>query len=152
MSLIDDATGLYNGAGMDAVIRPQVILLQRMKKPSLMFAIDLHNLNEIQVARGRHEIQNAILQTARLLRGTFRASDVVARMATSEFAVYAPNISEEHAPSVLSRFKKLAERTREAERWPFTLQFRAGFYQPDLSHALDANSAWVQAREKANDL
>lgn len=152
MSLIDDATGLYNGMGLDAVIRPHVILLQRMKKPSLMFAVDLANLAEIQATRGKHEVQNAVLQAARILRATFRASDVVARLATSEFAVFAPDISEENGPGVLQRLKEGADRVREAERWPFQLKFRAGFFRPDLSKGVDANAAWVAARQVAADL
>ncbi|MFQ3670303.1 MAG: GGDEF domain-containing protein [Verrucomicrobiia bacterium] len=152
MSLIDDATGLYNGAGLETVIRPHVILLQRMKKPSLMFALDLYNLGDIQAKRGRHEVQNAVLQAARILRTSFRASDVVARLATSEFAVFAPDIAEDHAPGVLQRLKGMEERVRAAERWPFHLQFRAGYYRPDLSRGVDANAAWAAAREVAQEI
>jgi diguanylate cyclase (GGDEF)-like protein/PAS domain S-box-containing protein len=89
-SLVDDLTGLHNRRGFFALGEQQVKLARRQSQPNLalLFA-DLDGLKEVNDVLGHHAGDELIRQAAKVLRQTFRESDIIARLGGDEFVVLA---------------------------------------------------------------
>ncbi|MDD5312615.1 MAG: MASE3 domain-containing protein [Dehalococcoidia bacterium] len=110
LSLIDDLTGLYNRRGFLALAEQQLKLSFRMNKSiTLMFA-DLDNMKWINDTLGHLEGDSALVAVARILKETFRETDVLARIGGDEFAVLMVGADETNSDILVSR---LHEKLRE---------------------------------------
>jgi diguanylate cyclase (GGDEF)-like protein len=92
MSLVDELTGLYNRRGFYTLARQHEKLAGRLRTRMLYVFLDLDGLKQINDTLGHREGDVALVETATLLRKTFRESDVVARLGGDEFAVLALEI------------------------------------------------------------
>lgn len=91
--LIDALTGLYNRRGFFLRAEQHLKLTQRMNAPGCLFFIDVDGLKKINVTWGHTAGDAAIVNTAKLLKQTFRESDLLARLGGDEFVGFAPNCS-----------------------------------------------------------
>jgi diguanylate cyclase (GGDEF)-like protein len=102
LALSDELTGLYNRRGFLALCEHHLKLAHRMR--GLMLAVvDVDHLREINNRFGRDEGDRALLAAASVLRGTFRASDVIARFAGDDFAVLVLDATEDALHAVTPR-------------------------------------------------
>lgn len=91
----DALSGLLNRATMEQYIRQR---LQEMAQGEncALFIIDLDNFKAVNDTLGHQAGDQAIYQSARILSGLFRPSDVVGRLGGDEFAVFlCGNITED---------------------------------------------------------
>ena len=87
LSLRDELTGLYNLKGFSLLSEQALRLAQRSQLPVSVLFIDLDNLKQINDSLG-HDIGSSFLvETARILKETFRETDVIGRVGGDEFAV-----------------------------------------------------------------
>jgi len=87
LSLRDGLTGLYNLKGFTLLAEQALRMAQRSQLPVSVLFVDLDNLKRINDTFG-HETGSAFLvETANLLRATFRETDVIGRVGGDEFAV-----------------------------------------------------------------
>ena len=86
-ALVDELTGLRNRRGFLAVAEPLIQIAQRKRRDMALLYIDLDNMKAINDRHGHAAGDQALIETAELLRGTFRDSDIVARMGGDEFCV-----------------------------------------------------------------
>jgi len=86
LSLRDDLTGLYNRRGLVALAEQQVRMAERTREGFEVVFIDLDGLKQINDSFGHPIGDQALLDTAAILRATFRDSDVLARLGGDEFA------------------------------------------------------------------
>jgi two-component system cell cycle response regulator len=89
VSLIDDLTGLYNRRGFLTMAAQQLKLAGRTGRPPLLLFADVDSLKRINDTCGHREGDQALRQTAEVLRATFRRSDILARIGGDEFVVLA---------------------------------------------------------------
>lgn len=84
-SLRDYLTGVYNRKGGEALIA------QKMPdaSPYIYFMIDLDNFKKVNDIYGHNEGDNILRYVGRMLRESFRQTDVVVRVGGDEFAVLA---------------------------------------------------------------
>ncbi len=61
--------------------------MKRSKRPLLLTYIDIDGLKQINDTLGHEEGDRALTDTADILKGTFRESDIIARIGGDEFAV-----------------------------------------------------------------
>lgn len=87
LSLRDELTGLYNLRGFHLLGEQALRLARRSQAPFSVLFIDLDNLKQINDAHGHSAGSSALTETGRLLRATFRETDVMARIGGDEFAV-----------------------------------------------------------------
>ena len=81
----------------------------------------------------------ALFETARILKDTFRESDIISRMGGDEFAVLAIDINDETAKILLGRLQALlnAYNARETRKYTLSLSVGAAQYDPQNPVSLD---------------
>jgi diguanylate cyclase (GGDEF)-like protein len=102
ISIHDALTGLYNRFYSDAEI--DRISASRIRPVSFIM-IDLNDLKGINDQKGHAAGDLYIINTAALLRQTFRPEDMVARIGGDEFFIMLPLVDEETCSQALKRLR-----------------------------------------------
>ena len=90
LSLMDELTGLYNRRGFFLLAEQQLKIALRTKTSYCILFADLDGLKRINDTLG-HEIgDKIIIDAAKILKQTFRDSDIVARLGGDEFVLFLP--------------------------------------------------------------
>ncbi len=105
--LRDRATGLYNGEGFRALAAKAAQGAQRTGGQIVLLTIRISNLKALGEEFGPSGGESAIKDTAEMLKGSFRRTDVLARMSEGNFAVLAADAAE---PSVAIMQQRLETR------------------------------------------
>lgn len=87
ISLHDDLTGLYNRRGFFTLAEHLLKLAKRQQEGLFMLYADLDDLKKINDTLGHQKGDWALIDTANLLKETFRESDIIARIGGDEFVV-----------------------------------------------------------------
>lgn len=126
LSLVDELTGLYNRRGFLTLAEQQLKTAQRSNAEMRMFFADLDGMKQINDNYGHHEGDWAIIQTAEILRQTFRESDILARFGGDEFAALAATMPNDTEDKILRRLQANVLTLNEKYRRPFTLRLSVG--------------------------
>lgn len=122
LSLRDGLTGLYNHQGFTLLAEQALRMAQRSLLPVSVLFVDLDNLKQINDTLG-HETGSAFLvETANLLKKTFRETDVIGRIGGDEFAVICQG--SHVAISIAAHRLQLASKAQDSEtgrRYPLSL-------------------------------
>jgi diguanylate cyclase (GGDEF)-like protein/PAS domain S-box-containing protein len=132
LSLIDELTGLYNRRGFLAVTAQHLAAIRRNKKVPVILYADLDGLKKINDSLGHHAGDAAIIQTAEILKDTFRTSDIVARLGGDEFVVLAAIDKDESAESLIERLQVRFELYNEQSNAPYKLSISVGVVHFDV--------------------
>jgi diguanylate cyclase (GGDEF)-like protein len=89
LSVIDELTGLHNRRGFHVVGEHHLKIARRADQQIVMFFFDLDGLKRINDRFGHATGDEAICDMARILKQTFRESDVLVRLGGDEFVVLA---------------------------------------------------------------
>jgi len=107
LSLVDELTGVYNRRGFMTIANQQVKLAQRTQTQWMIIFADVDGLKKINDTYGHLEGDQALCEIARMLKSTFRESDVIARIGGDEFAVLALAATESVANSFTYRLQSM---------------------------------------------
>ncbi|MGQ9731500.1 MAG: diguanylate cyclase [Candidatus Zipacnadales bacterium] len=132
MSTVDELTGLNNRRGFLTLAERFLKLADRNGNEMVLAFADLDDLKRINDTWGHDEGDHALIETARLLRSTFRESDIIARFGGDEFAVLMLDCPSHKAEALVARLKeKLSLRNAELGR-RYTLSISVGLaaYNP----------------------
>jgi diguanylate cyclase (GGDEF)-like protein len=158
LALTDDLTGLYNRRGFFALASQQLKIARRNDRCALLFFADVDGLKQINDRFGHPEGDLAITRTAKILRETFRNSDIVARLGGDEFAVLANEASSDSQKDIWRRLKE--NLSMEGSRDPlYSLSLSIGVARFDprsavtLSELLEyADQAMYEAKRTSADV
>lgn len=103
LATLDELTGLTNRRGFEALARHSLGMCRRLQRPAVLLFFDLDGFKRINDDHGHAEGDRALQTFARLLRSTFRESDVVARLGGDEFAVLLTNATPQDCDRALQR-------------------------------------------------
>jgi diguanylate cyclase (GGDEF)-like protein len=133
LSLTDDLTGLSNRRGFMMLVEQELKIALRTKRGMFLLFSDLDDLKTINDTRGHSEGDAALLETANLLRETFRESDILARLGGDEFAVLAVETAEESVDILAARLQKnmAAHNACLNRSYPLSLSIGIARYDPD---------------------
>lgn len=87
LGLRDELTGLYNLRGFQVLASQALRMAQRSNLPFSLMFLDVDDLKQINDGIGHGAGSALLVDTANLLRGNFRETDVVARIGGDEFVV-----------------------------------------------------------------
>ena len=117
MSVTDDLTGLNNRRGFFMLAEQEMKLARRLKKDLLLVFVDLDDFKSINDTHGHQVGDQALVETAEILRTTFRESDVLARLGGDEFVALAMFSPEESDDLIETRLHQtLAEHNARPSR------------------------------------
>ncbi len=139
-AVTDALTGLFNRRGFLTLAQQQLSVAARNRRKMILLFLDLNDMKEINDRFGHKEGDQALIDTANLLKKTFRQSDIIARMGGDEFAVLLTEPSERDIVNVIFDHiqHNLASHNEEGRR-RYRLSFSMGtaYYDPELPCSVD---------------
>ena len=127
MALVDELTGLYNRRGFLTLATRDLRLARRGDETLLVAFADLDDLKGVNDASGHAAGDQALRDTALVLRQSFRDSDLIARIGGDEYSVLVRHARPESAEIFTERLtRRVRELNRRAGR-PYQLGISLGF-------------------------
>jgi diguanylate cyclase (GGDEF)-like protein len=139
MGTSDALTRLMNRRGFLPTAEHQLAVAKRAHRPMALMFLDLDGLKQVNDTLGHSAGDGMITEGAFVLRETFRASDLIARMGGDEFCVLFAADSYRSAKIALTRLKNAEDHANAQEERPFRLSFSAGIamFDPEDPCTLD---------------
>ncbi|MCG9967677.1 diguanylate cyclase [Pelotomaculum terephthalicicum JT] len=155
MSLTDELTGLCNRRGFLTLAQQQLALASRTKREVLLLYGDLDNLKWINDNLGHHEGDRALIETANILKNTFRDSDIIGRIGGDEFAILMLEVPVSSAEALIARLREKLD-VRNAHKNYYKLSISVGIthYDPESNYTIEQmlveadKSMYEQKRDK----
>jgi len=126
LSYLDELTGLCNRRGFLRFARAQLDAATLGRRPMLLIFVDLDGLKYINDRLGHAAGDRALVDTAKVLKSTFRERDVVARLGGDEFVVLVTDSSAVRAEDLLARLGMRVEALNAHPDREFHLGFSTG--------------------------
>lgn len=136
LSLFDELTGLHNRRGFLTLAQHHFKIAKRSKKGLLLFFIDLDNMKEINDNLGHQAGDQALIDTALLLKSVFRDTDILARYGGDEFVVLAVDADASCKDTLLSLLKYKRD---ELNKQSYSLSMSTGvvYYDFEAERSLE---------------
>jgi len=133
----DYLTGLYNRRQFDNYLDERV---KDRKKVKLMAGImlDLDSFKDINDKYGHVTGDSALVDTAQILRTSFRKTDVICRYGGDEFVVIFDRATREEVDAAVNRLIENTNKFNEKEKRPYKISFSAGYDTYDYESGLSA--------------
>lgn len=130
--LRDSLTGLYIRDGFLALGERAMEAAKSRVSTLVLLCMRIENLTALRAGYGPSAAENSLREVAALLAGSFRRTDIVARLGKSQFAALAVDAAEPSAPVLCQRVdKRIAMLNRNAGPWgPLELRMSARFWSP----------------------
>lgn len=136
-SITDELTGLLNRRGFMALAEQQFKISERDQGVLYLLFADFDNLKTINDSFGHKTGDRALMETADLLRKTFRESDIIGRVGGDEFALLLTGdsgVGDEAA--ITARFEENIRVFNDASGRAYRLTISAGIvrFDPGCMH------------------
>jgi len=139
LSLTDPLTGLYNARGFRTLAEHHLKLAQRTR--GLVIAVaDVRALDQLNDAHGRDAGDRALVAASQVLRETFRASDVIARIGNDDFATLMLDAADETMNVIAPRLNQRLEHYRNTHRdspWRLVMTVGLARVAPGMHPGID---------------
>jgi diguanylate cyclase (GGDEF)-like protein/PAS domain S-box-containing protein len=145
LTLNDQLTGLYNRRGFNTLTIQQMKYADRMKKGMCILYADVDNLKWINDSFGHREGDQAIRAVAKILRNTFRDSDIIARVGGDEFAVCVTGAEKIDLPHIQQRLQNTVTEYNKVHHMPFEISISIGTAYYDPEHPLNIDELLTEA-------
>ena len=139
MSFRDQMTELYNRRGFITMAEQQIRTATRARRAMLLTFVDCDGLKGINDTLGHEEGDRALIDTANVLRQTFRESDIIARLGGDEFAVLSIDAADGNPEELLKRLAQNIHAFNATGARPYGLSMSWGtvVYDPHAPLSLD---------------
>jgi len=139
LALIDELTGLYNRRGFFTLAEQQLKTADRVKRRMVLLFADFDGLKQINDTLGHPEGDRALIETADILRETFRESDIIARIGGDEFVMLAIETNGSPAEILTARLQEnlAARNARKGRRYKLSLSVGLARYDPERPCSID---------------
>jgi diguanylate cyclase (GGDEF)-like protein len=109
LTLLDPATQLFNRRGVDQMLAQEVHRANRMGSNLTLLLVKVESLPVVKQRYGAAAADKFIAEIARVLRNTFRGSDILCRYSDDEFLAMLPGTSEVQAEQAIRRVQEAAD-------------------------------------------
>lgn len=136
----DSLTGLLNRRGFLSLAERELKLARRHQYGLWLMFIDLDDLKWINDHLGHQDGDRALQILARLLRDSFRSTDIIGRLGGDEFGLLAAPSEAESGPQLAARLlAAVAEFNQNHQEWPMRLSVSVGlsYFDPDRPCSLN---------------
>lgn len=134
-TITDDLTGLFNRRGFFTMAEKQCKIANRMKKKMSLFYLDVDDLKTMNDQFGHNAGDQALMDTATILRKTFRESDIIGRTGGDEFAVVLTEVSgTDIENTIISHIHDNLRMQNARDSRDYTLSFSIGMAHCDPEH------------------
>jgi diguanylate cyclase (GGDEF)-like protein len=120
-SMTDLLTGLYNRRGYMVLAQHYLDLAHRRGKRVFVIYADVDGLKEMNDKQGHKGGDALLIRVARILRKTFRKSDIVARLGGDEFVIASMENGHDTASVQASRLLRNLNHHQTAHKAPISL-------------------------------
>ncbi len=140
LAMTDELTGLYNRRGFFATCEQHRKIAKRQKRRMGLLYIDLDNLKEINDRWGHAAGDQALIDTASILRSAYRESDIIARIGGDEFVVMPTGESASNEVVILNHLAEAMRRhnAREDRPFPLSMSYGIAWHDPEKEDSIDA--------------
>ncbi len=147
-AITDDLTGLFNRRGFFMLADQKRKLVDRTKRPMSLLYLDIDGFKNINDEFGHSEGDRALVDTANILKESFRESDIVARIGGDEFAV----LLTEHSGSdfenlIVDNLLDKTEKFNDQGGREYELLFSIGIANYDNEHICSIDELLMRADE-----
>jgi|GEM_PF-3226496 len=147
LSIRDDLTGLYNRRGFLTLAEHHRALSGRTGKKMMLLYADLDEMKTINDTYGHAAGDAALVSAARILKETFRSSDIIARIGGDEFVVLAGEASESCSELMRSRLEEKVGSASARTDFPWKISFSLGMVCYDPEHPSSIEELLAKADE-----
>jgi len=148
LAVTDQLTGLYNRRGFVALAEQQLKLSARSRKSMILYFADLDGMKQINDTWGHDEGDRALINTANILRDTFRASDIIARIGGDEFAVLSIDATDVVPQSLVERLEINLHEFNSHQDHPYCISMSIGVVSYDPEHPCSLDDMMCQADDE----
>jgi diguanylate cyclase (GGDEF)-like protein len=148
LSLTDELTGLYNRRGFFTLCEQRLRAIERRDVPCILIFADLDGMKRVNDELGHEAGDRLLVDTANVLRKTFRKSDLVARMGGDEFVIFADESGNEEAEKMIARMQANLERWNQTSERPYAASLSAGAIPFRSNQTLDLAALMASADER----
>jgi len=145
-SITDELTGLLNRRGFRILSEQQCKVAMRSKCGISLIYTDIDDMKLINDEFGHDEGDQALINTASILKKTFRESDIIGRMGGDEFAVFLTNDSEPNSENII--IKHVLEKLKsfnEENQHKYKLTLSMGIAHENPKHPCPIDTLLTQA-------
>ncbi len=135
LSLRDDLTNLLNRRGFFFLAEQQLKVSNRTGEKMLLLFADVDNLKSINDSLGHTVGDNALIDTAAILKKHIRQADLLARLSGDEFAALIHNASDSLPDLLLSRIEENLLKFDGAAKLSFSIGF--AWYDPECPLSIE---------------
>jgi diguanylate cyclase (GGDEF)-like protein len=130
--LRDSLTGLYIRDGFLTLGERAMETARNRESTLVLLCMNIENLAAMRATYGPSAMESSLCEVATLLAGSFRRSDIVARLGESQFAALAVDAAEPSAPVLCQRLeKRIAMLNCDVGPWgPLELRMSVRFWSP----------------------
>ncbi len=148
LTRLDELTGAYNRRGFMILAEHHLRASERTQRGTLLFFIDLNDMKGINDNHGHSAGDDALSDTAEILRQTFRSADIIGRMGGDEFAVMATSAPPAIAGAIADRLQQKVCDHNAKELRPFELALSFGIAEYDPTAPCTIDELLAEADEK----
>ncbi len=148
MGTSDALTRLMNRRGFLPTAEHQLTVARRDHKTMALMFLDLDGLKRVNDTLGHAAGDAMLTEGAFVMRETFRAADLIARMGGDEFCVLYATDSYETATIVLTRLQTAVDEVNSQEGRAYELSFSAGVAMFDPEEPLTLDQLIVLADQR----
>lgn len=146
LELIDALTGLYSRWPFLILGQHYLKLANRTKRGLILFFVKIKGMKEIRENLRQKEIEQALIDTANVLKQTFRRSDIIGHIGIDDFAVVALEAHKENAEIIIARLHKTLDiiNTKENRDHKLSLSIGTAFYDPTSPCSITGLMTWAR--------
>lgn len=150
----DALTGIYNRLKFTKLLAQEISRARRYKSAMAIIMFDIDKFKEINDIFGHQAGDSVLVDMARVVNSTIRATDVFARWGGEEFMVIAPGCTVDQGVQFAGVLRLRVAQTTFAISRPVTASFGVAAFRPDdteISLTNRADQALYQAKEQGRN-
>ena len=114
----DNLTGLNNPRSFYVELANELLRSKRFKRIFSLAYIDIDNFKNINDSLGHSIGDELLVEVAKCLKSSLRATDTISRLGGDEFVCLLPETGDKDVKNLFSKVKKLLSERMQSHSWP----------------------------------